>query len=71
MVRLHARSPNLDADSIGIASLWWTLALRGAGVIGLGTLAAFWPSMTFFMLVGCIAAYSIMNDVLSLMVSVE
>lgn len=71
MVMLHKPLLDPNAGSARTVNPRWTMVLRGVGATILATLAAMWPSTTFFMLVGVLAAYSIVDDLLSLMVSVE
>lgn len=68
---LPERPLDPDAGSVRIASLWWTMALRAVGTIGLATLAAVWLAMTIFLLHVVSAAHSKADAICSPMGGVE
>lgn len=68
---LPERPLDPDAGSVRIASLWWTMALRAAGTIGLATLAAVWLAMTIFLLHVVSAAHYKADAICSPMGGVE
>lgn len=71
MVTLPERPLDPDAGSVRIASLWWTMALRTVGTIGLATLAAVWLAMTLFLLHVVSAAHCKADAICSPMGGVE
>lgn len=68
---LPERPLDPDAVSVRIASLWWTMALRAVGTIGLATLAAVWLAMTIFLLHVVSAAHYKADAICSPMGGVE
>jgi len=70
-VALPERPLDPDAGSVRIASLWWTMALRAVGMIGLATLAAVWLAMTIFLLHVVSAAHYKADAICSPMGGVE
>lgn len=68
---LPERPLDPGAGSVRIASLWWTMALRAVGTIGLATLAAVWLAMTIFLLHVVSAAHYKADAICSPMGGVE
>lgn len=68
---LPERPLDPDAGSVRIVSLWWTMALRAVGTIGLATLAAVWLAMTIFLLHVVSAAHYKADAICSPMGGVE
>ncbi|MBD3744591.1 MAG: DUF308 domain-containing protein [Sphingopyxis terrae] len=71
MAPLHERLFDPDTGTARIASLWWAMALRGAGAVVLGSLALLWPDITLIVLVFLFAAYCVVDAVFSIILAVR